>query len=785
MNLQEYISIYTSQSELSNLLESDKFGLVMIESFSPTSDGVTDDSTAVQNAIDYAIAQGSNVVALKGGTTYAVSGLTDTGSVTFIGQNSAFTGQSITVINLDELVSSDITGELGDLTTTEQGTLVGAINEVDGGIGDLTSLNTTEKNTIVGAINEVDTNNNTNATNIGTLGNLTTTEQGTIVGAINELDGEVGDLPTLNTTEKNTLVGAINEVYSSTATPTILSGIGRTNSKFDWAGAELTDCTETSGEIELDDPKTTGTVELTLSPSDIKLWRNMRLTLADLDSSNNFYYKLENRLTSVVTTEYSNNTFDDSGQITVGTGVRISSDGTKAYVLDVVTDDIFQYTLSTAYDISSASYASKSLSCTTETTAPHDFCFNDSGDKVYVVEKTASCTVFQYNLGTAWDISTASYASKSLSVNSEETLACAIFLGDSGSKLYAIGETNNTIYQYTIATPDDISTGTYATKSLDVSGQDNLVNGLILSNDGTKCLIVGQQNKTLYQYTLGTAWDISTGTYDSVSFDLSGEVTNSYGLGSSTDGSYIYVHDGTDIFQYNSGDFNLEDHTKITDTEIQANTELTSNGVNIVDLSSIDLTTYPNDLLITFQLDRDTSGDTSPTLSLFSATWEGIQTGSWVELDSDSFSGASSVVVDTDFSYDEYWIETTITPSANGILEVLVNTLTTNIYNFNYIAVDTSVSGGGANGQAKVQTGGSNSLVATFINSHNLIVQSPILDRSEIHIKGDRTYYKSGSTPNSGIYFANIAENNPVSSVTLKPSSGTITGQWKLYGRNL
>ncbi len=59
--------------------------------------------------------------------------------------------------------AAEVIGELTTLTTTEKGSVVGAINEVDadatavgGTIGELTTLTTTEKDTVVGAINEVD-----------------------------------------------------------------------------------------------------------------------------------------------------------------------------------------------------------------------------------------------------------------------------------------------------------------------------------------------------------------------------------------------------------------------------------------------------------------------------------------------------------------------------------------------------------------------------------------------------------------------------------------------------
>ena len=65
----------------------------------------------------------------------------------------------------------------------------GIINdEAATSIGTMTALTTTEKGTLVEAINEVDANADAANAAIGTLAELTTTEKGTAVGAINEVD---------------------------------------------------------------------------------------------------------------------------------------------------------------------------------------------------------------------------------------------------------------------------------------------------------------------------------------------------------------------------------------------------------------------------------------------------------------------------------------------------------------------------------------------------------------------------------------------------------------------
>jgi hypothetical protein len=61
---------------------------------------------------------------------------------------------------------------------------------------------------------------------MGSLASLTTTEKGSMQGAVNELDGEIGDLSTLTTTEKGTIVGAINEVDANADAAYVKPGSG-------------------------------------------------------------------------------------------------------------------------------------------------------------------------------------------------------------------------------------------------------------------------------------------------------------------------------------------------------------------------------------------------------------------------------------------------------------------------------------------------------------------------------------------------------------------------------
>ena len=68
--------------------------------------------------------------------------------------------------------------------------------------------------------------------------------------------------------------------------------------------------------------------------------------------------------------------------------------------------------------------------------------------------------------------------------------------------MYIMGNTNDSVYQYTLSTAWDVSTASYASKSFSVGSQETSPSGVKFSSDGTKMYVVGMQNDTVYKYTL-------------------------------------------------------------------------------------------------------------------------------------------------------------------------------------------------------------------------------------------------------------------------------------------
>tara|TARA_S200002703_G_scaffold116030_2_gene101570 strand:+ start:3082 stop:5016 length:1935 start_codon:yes stop_codon:yes gene_type:complete len=252
---------------------------------------------------------------------------------------------------------------------------------------------------------------------------------------------------------------------------------------------------------------------------------------------------------------YDGKSFSVASQETYPYSVEFKSDGTKMYVIGNTNDTLYQYSLSTAWDVSTASYDSVSFSTSSQATIPMGLHFKPDGTKFYVTDNNDDY-VYQYGLSTAWDISTASYDNKSFLYSSQSVQGREVYFKTDGTKMYLLEDTNNIVYQYSLSTAWDVSTASYDSVSFSVNSQDTTCFGLAFNSDGTKMFMVGQQNDTVYQYSLSTAWNISTASYDSISFSVQSQETNPNHITFKSDGTKFYIigNSSDTVYQYSSAE---------------------------------------------------------------------------------------------------------------------------------------------------------------------------------------------------------------------------------------
>jgi hypothetical protein len=205
---------------------------------------------------------------------------------------------------------------------------------------------------------------------------------------------------------------------------------------------------------------------------------------------------------------YSGNSFSVSGQETAPTGLFIGSSGTKMYVCGSIGDDVNEYTLSTAWDITTATFVT-TFSVSAQDSAPNDIFFKPDGLSMFIMGNTTD-TVYQYTLGTAWSVATASYASKSFSVTTQEATPIGVWFKPDGTVMYVVGTSADSVFQYALSTAWDVSTASYGGIFYSFAAQEATANQINLSDDGTKMWVLGATGDDIWEYTLGTAWNVST-----------------------------------------------------------------------------------------------------------------------------------------------------------------------------------------------------------------------------------------------------------------------------------
>jgi hypothetical protein len=184
-------------------------------------------------------------------------------------------------------------------------------------------------------------------------------------------------------------------------------------------------------------------------------------------------------------------------------GLSFNPDGTKMYIMGLANDRIYQYTLSTGFDISTASYASISFSTVSQDTTPLGISFNADGTKMFMLG-SQNDSVYEYNLSTAYDVSTSSFVD-SLSVASESEGPQDLKFNPSGTKLFIIENVNNkNVFEYSLSTAFDISTAAYSSISFSVANEESSPRGLAFNASGTKMFIVGSSGNTVFQYSTPT-----------------------------------------------------------------------------------------------------------------------------------------------------------------------------------------------------------------------------------------------------------------------------------------
>ena len=247
-------------------------------------------------------------------------------------------------------------------------------------------------------------------------------------------------------------------------------------------------------------------------------------------------------------------TFVESHELTGSGGTPryfdFNEDGTRLVIVEGATDFIEQYTLSTGYDLTTLSYAGNgqrfnSNSGGTGDGQPRGIEFNDDGTKMFVVGNAAD-EINQYSLSTGFNVKTASFVQKIDITNTVGTGPHGMEFSGDGTKIF-LNNRGQSVLEFHIDAFDIKPLGSVV-RTIDLS--DHLtksLRGMEFGDDGNKFYVIEADCASacfdvakVHEFTLGIAYDVASFSYEG-EFDVLEWEQDAQGLGFSPDGTSMYV----------------------------------------------------------------------------------------------------------------------------------------------------------------------------------------------------------------------------------------------------
>ena len=253
----------------------------------------------------------------------------------------------------------------------------------------------------------------------------------------------------------------------------------------------------------------------------------------------------------------------DASSLSIGAGTQrgviFKSDGSRFWWVDISNDRVYQYSLTVPWSLTGG-FSSDGWYDTTgdSVLSPVDISFSNDGLKLFVTDLILNAIV-EYDLGTAWDVTgTVTLSANSGDVSTQQPDPFALYMQD-GTENYVFSADNaNTINRYSCTSAYDMSTFSYDTGQEFAFTEGSNSNNIWIKPDGTLLWVHDATNKRLYEYRFGTPWDVTTLDADpfiptdSVFFDPKPEIdSDPYSIVWKDDGYKFYVlEDDGEVWQY-------------------------------------------------------------------------------------------------------------------------------------------------------------------------------------------------------------------------------------------
>lgn len=206
--------------------------------------------------------------------------------------------------------------------------------------------------------------------------------------------------------------------------------------------------------------------------------------------------------------------------------------GVNLFVVDDERHAVDQYRAGSAWDITSL-HRVASLDVTDDLEDLEGVAFKPDGTLIYITGEWgagfADGAIARYRLETPYDLAQTELESTT-QIGGQNRNADLGFKTD-GEKLYTLDPDNNEVEEFVLTTPWDETDFSFNAR-FSTGNETTRAEGIGFNRDGTKLYVVDQQGDPdkIYEYTLSTAWDISTAALNQ-SFDIGGDTPTGVPLG--------------------------------------------------------------------------------------------------------------------------------------------------------------------------------------------------------------------------------------------------------------
>lgn len=242
--------------------------------------------------------------------------------------------------------------------------------------------------------------------------------------------------------------------------------------------------------------------------------------------------------------------FSTVGNLSVESGeskpsaMQFNSDGTKLYVLGRTTVEIYEYDLSTAYDVTSGEFVD---SYAVETYAS-TFFIDDTGTYLFIGRsKDGYGSVYKYELGSAWDLSDQTLTD-CWSVRGGFDGITGLWISENGFHMVISGD--HEVKHFYLDYPWYLETAR-ETSNFTPTQITAHISSIMLNPEGSQLFIMQATPSKVFQYSLGTDYEVGSATYDTLVLAVDNDTViyglqvydeeTIYSLGWNTDAIYQYA----------------------------------------------------------------------------------------------------------------------------------------------------------------------------------------------------------------------------------------------------